>query len=210
MIYLEVLCEGSSDVPVLREILTRGLGLSEDEHFRIHPHQGKGKLPENPLKLPKEWRNALLDQLPIKLRNYGRQAAGDYETAVLVVIDADDDDCKELKTSLLDMLAKLDSRPKRVLFRIAVEETESWFIADPAAVKRAYGNCNTGNLNKIEPDSICGAWERLAEALGLDPRLDADKNEWAAQIAPHLDLASPKSPSLHALLKGVPPLLAEA
>jgi hypothetical protein len=207
MIYLEVLCEGSSDVPVLREVLTRGLKLKENEQFRIHPHQGKGKLPANPLKLPTHWRNALLDQLPIKLRNYGKQAGGDYETAVLVVVDADDDDCVALKRSLTDMLGKLPEKPKRVLFRIAVEETESWFIADAAAVKKAYPRVRVAALTNFGPDAVCGAWERLAEALGLDPKKEEDKTGWATAIVPHLDLQSPKSPSLRCLVDGVPRLL---
>lgn len=207
MIYLEVLCEGSSDVPVLREVLTRGLGLKEEEQFRIHPHQGKGKLPANPLKKPDVWQNALLNQLPIKLRNYGKQAAGGYETAVLVVVDADDDDCVALKTSLVEMLGKLDVRPARVLFRIAVEETESWFIADSAAVKKAYTHAKVADLEKFDADVICGAWERLAEALGLNPKLDQDKVGWATAISPHLNLDSPKSPSLDCLIHGVPKLL---
>ena len=181
----------------------------ENEDFRIHPHQGKGKLPTRPLARPMPGRNALLDLLPIKLRNYGKQAAGDYETAVLVVVDADNDDCKSLKQSLVDLLDRLDSKPKRVLFRIAVEETESWFIADGAAIKSAYSRAKIGNLNKYDPDSICGAWERLAEALGLAPQ-DADKTAWAAAISPHLDLKSPKSPSLKCLLNGVPGLMGTA
>jgi hypothetical protein len=155
---------------------------------------------------PPVWRNALLDQLPIKLRNYGKQASGDYETAVLVVVDADDGDCKLLKQSLLDMLTKLDAKPSRVLFRIAVEETESWFIADAAAVKKAFNRARIADLERHEPDSICGAWETLARALGLDPHRDADKTAWATEIAPHLDLKQPKSPSLRCLIEGVPRL----
>jgi hypothetical protein len=206
VIYLEVLCEGSSDVPAIREVLTRGLKLTEEEEFRIHPHSGKGKLPENPLARPIPGRNTLLDQLPIKLRNYGRQSKGGYETAVLVLVDADADDCMELKQSLLDLLQELDAKPVRVLFRIAVEETESWFIADTAAVKRAYPRAKIADLKNIKADSICGAWERLAEALGLDPKTDADKIGWANSISPHLDFQKPKSPSLGCLLTGVPKL----
>ena len=37
MIFLEVLTEGSSDVPAVKEILTRRFNLKENEHFRIHP-----------------------------------------------------------------------------------------------------------------------------------------------------------------------------
>jgi hypothetical protein len=93
------------------------------------------------------------------------------------------------------------------MFRIAVEETESWFIADGAAVKKAYPRANVLNLGKLKADSICGAWERLAEPLGLDPQKYADKTGWATAIAPHLDLNVPKSPSLKCLIEGVPRLL---
>jgi hypothetical protein len=51
MTYFEVLVEGGSDVPALREILTRKFALEEGRDFRIHPHKGRGKLPVNPLKL---------------------------------------------------------------------------------------------------------------------------------------------------------------
>ena len=207
MIYLEVLCEGSSDVPAIREILTRGCKLVEDQDFRIHPHQGKGRLPATPLAKPVQGRNTLLDLLPIKLRNYGKQAQGDYETAVLVLVDADGDDCKSLKKSLVDLLDKLDAKPARILFRIAVEETESWFIADGAAVAKAYPHAKISELKKYPADSICGAWERLAEALGLDPQYDADKTAWAMAISPHIDLNSPKSPSLKCLVQGMSRLM---
>ena len=52
MIRLEVLVEGASDVPAIKEVLQRKLGLVENAQFRIHPHRGKGKLPANPLKKP--------------------------------------------------------------------------------------------------------------------------------------------------------------
>jgi hypothetical protein len=43
---------GQTDKPAVREILQRRFNLKEDLHFRIHPHRGKGKLPENPLTRP--------------------------------------------------------------------------------------------------------------------------------------------------------------
>ena len=43
MTHFVVLVEGASDVPAVREVMTRRFGLAEDVHFRIHPHQGKGK-----------------------------------------------------------------------------------------------------------------------------------------------------------------------
>ncbi|HEY8747071.1 MAG TPA: DUF4276 family protein [Tepidisphaeraceae bacterium] len=211
MRYIEVLCEGSSDVPALREVLVRRFKLSENDHFRIHPHQGKGKLPEKAHRMGKPDRanNSLLHQLPIKLKNMGQQSQGGFEVAVIVVVDADNDDCVDLKKQLLDLYAELPTKPPRCLFRIAVEETESWFIAEPNAVKKAYPRTDTAALARLGKDAICGAWECLARAIGVDRAAcgGGEKTEWAAAISPHLNLTKPESPSLSALVTGVVELL---
>lgn len=207
MKFIEVLCEGSSDVPAIKEVLTRRFKLSEGEHFRIHPHRGKGKLPtpDNRLKPPARGDDALLSQLPIKLKNMGQQTQGDFEIAVVVVVDADDDDCRKLKAGMLDLYNALPTKPPTCLFRIAIEETESWFIADTKAVRKAYNTASIADLGNHDPDAVCGAWERLAECLGHNPAAcrGREKLEWATSIAPHLDLEKPKSPSFAALISGI-------
>lgn len=211
MRFIEVLCEGTSDVPAVREVLSRRFGLIEEQNFRIHPHRGKGRLPswEHLLKVPDRGCDQLLDLLPIKLKNMGRQSAPGFEVSVVVLVDADDDDCCALKEALVRVYQSLPSKPARCLFRIAVEETESWFIAEPQAVKAAYSTADTAALSGIPPDCVCGAWERLAECLGLLPAActGGDKTEWAREIAPKLDLKSPRSPSLAAFIEGVSRLL---
>jgi hypothetical protein len=92
-----------------------------------------------------------------------------------------------------------DPRP-RVLFRLAIEETESWFIADTRAIKQAYPRAKTQKLKPITPDAIVGAWEKLFEALGAKY---VDKTGWAMAIAPHLNLDDPPSPSLRELIQGI-------
>jgi len=209
--FLEVLCEGESDMPALREVLTRRFKLKEGEHFRIHPHRGKGRLPDKAhrLKKPDPADNSLLHQLPIKLKNIGCQSRPGYEVAVVVVVDADRDNCVELKRKLLDLYAELPTKPLRCLFRIAVEETESWFIAEPAAVKKGYPKADITQLAKVGKDAVCGAWECLARAIGVDPAKcgGGEKVAWASTIAPHLSLNEAKSPSLAALVNGVCRLL---
>lgn len=214
MRFIEVLCEGSSDVPAIKEVLTRRFKLTEGEHFRIHPHRGKGKLPapDDRLKAPAPGNDALLAQLPIKLKNMGRQTQGGFEVAVVVVVDADDDDCRQLKLALVDLYNALPTKPRTILFRIAVEETESWFIADARAVRRAYNSASVSELAGHDPDAVCGAWERLAECLGYEPAdcRGGEKVEWATAISPHLDLAAPKSPSLRSLIVGLERVLGRA
>jgi len=135
----------------------------------------------------------------------GRQTRGELEIAVVVLVDADDDDCVELKGDLLALYEALPTKPPHCLFRIAVEETESWVIAEPQAVKRAYSHAKTAELARIEKDAICGAWEALARALGADPTKcgGREKHDWATAISPHLNLQSPSSPSLSALVAGI-------
>lgn len=199
MTFFEILLEGSSDVPAVRGILERRFGWREDEHFRLHPHRGKGRLPANPLARPGLNNRGLLDQLPAKLRGYGHFGE---EYCVVVLVDADREDCRDLKKQLVDLYEKLPSKPSRVLFRIAVEETESWFLADQQAIRAAYPKCRLSGIRDLDPDQVCGAWEHLAAALGHGAS-GSRKNEWARKITPHLDIENPKSPSLRAFLDGV-------
>jgi len=207
MIWLEVLVEGASDAPTVREVLQRKFQLSEGQHFRIHPHKGKGKLPDNPLSIPDLKHQGLLDQLPAKLRGFSKSLP-EY-AVVLVVVDVDDKPCKEFLNELNSMLNALPSKPK-VLFRLAIEETESWFIADIDALRKAFpGRLKTNLLRGIEPDAVIGAWEMLARALNLDPKMvgPTSKFEWARKISPHLDLENPSSPSLRKLIEGLSKIL---
>ena len=203
MSYFEVLVEGASDAPTVREVLVRRFGLVEGQDFRIHPHKGRGSLPANPLARPDPKHQGLLHQLPAKLQGFGRYLGRD--ACVLVVVDVDDTPCHQLLADLQEMLALLPSRPPNVLFRLAIEETESWFIADARAVGMAYPKARLQRMRAVAPDSICGAWEVLAAALGYKPDevTGADKFAWAKAIAPHLNLTTPASPSLDRLLRGI-------
>ena len=199
MIRLEVLVEGASDAPAIKEVLQRKIGLVEDVHFRIHPHRGKGRLPANPLSRPDPKHRGLLDQLPAKLIGYGKSHQNGF---VLIVIDADDASPKQLLADLKQMLSQLPTKPN-VLVCLAIEETESWFIADIEAIARAYPRGLKKQLLKnIEPDAVVGAWEKLALALGMDPKKVSGltKHEWATRISPYLDLDAPKSPSFAKLI----------
>jgi hypothetical protein len=206
LIFLEILVEGGADVPTIQEVLERRFNLVADQHFRIHPHQGKGQLPANPMSRPDSKRRGLLDQLPAKLRGYAHLPKG---YCVIVVLDADDDECKELKTRLVDLYHNTAPRPACILFRLAIEEIESWFLADEEAILRAYSNARVKKIPNEPPDSVIGAWECLAEVLGRNPNecTGSDKREWGKKIAPHLNLDDPKSPSLRALINGIKTLL---
>ncbi len=209
MPYIEVLLEGASDKAVLRELLVRHFNLQEGMHFRLHHHKGKGKLPTNPLANPELHHRGLLDQLPAKLRGWGKSLP---ETAlVLVVIDVDDDHPAALLESLETMLDKLPTKPSKVIFKLAIEETESWFLADLSAIKAAYPRAAIQPLKAVAPDAIVGAWEKLAVALGFDTKTvtGSDKYEWAQAIAPHMNFSTNPSPSLKELVGSVGSYVAE-
>jgi len=197
--FFHILVEGLSDVPTVREIMCRRIGVTEGAHFRIHPHKGKGALPRTASAVPD---STLLGQLPATLRAYALKG---QDHCIVVLVDADQDDCKALKKEMVSMWTKLDPKPPKVLFRIAIEEIESWFIADAKAVSAAYPSANITQITVIRPDSVIGAWEELAKALGLSPSKcsGADKEEWARTIAPKLDLLNPRSPSLSAFIRGI-------
>ena len=202
MNFFEILLEGSSDVPAVRSILQRKFGLRENEDFRVHPHQGRGKLPKHPNLPPQPKHRGLLDQLPAKLRGYSGLPKGYW---LIVLLDADKDKCEMLKQSLVDLYRALPRKPKRILFRIAVEETESWFLADKSAVKKAFPRVDLNRIPGPPHDQQSDAWECLAKALGRSPEEcdGGDKLQWAEAISPHLDLDTPQSPSLSAFISGI-------
>lgn len=202
MTYFHVLVEGRSDEPVVQEILQRRFNLRVDDDFRVHPHRGKGQLPAHPNLKPAPQLQGLLDLLPAKLRAWASLPRTDV---VVVLVDADSDNGAELKAQLLSMYERLEKKPHQVLFRIAVEETESWLIADVRALRLAYPKAKLQKITSFAPDAIVGAWERLAEALGRKPQdcNGADKLEWAKTIMPHVDLDTPKSPSLGCFVEGI-------
>jgi Domain of unknown function (DUF4276) len=203
MIWLEVLVEGVSDVPTIKEILRRKFGLVDGQHFQIHPHSGKGSLPVDAHAKSNPKRLGLLDQLPSKLRVYAKNLP--KHAVVVVIVDVDDTRCVDLLKDLNAMLQSLQDKPQ-VLFRLAIEEMESWFIADANALRSAYpGRLKKAVLRGIEPDDIVGAWEVLASALGFDKASAGPgvKLEWAEKISPHLNLDSPRSPSLRKFIEGV-------
>lgn len=196
---IEVLLEGRSDEPVVREVLTRHFSLTEALDFRLHPHRGKGKIPKNIHAQPDPKHKGLLDRLPAKLRGYSYC----QNCLVVVLVDSDRDDCKTLKRQLVDLYTKLRKKPKHVLFRIAVQETESWLIADRKALLAAY----PGKKKKIArlTKKHGQPWENLAKCLGRNPKdcTGADKAEWATKIAPFLRLQKPASQGLRAFIDGL-------
>jgi hypothetical protein len=182
-----VLVEGSSE----KALLTRWLPRFLPRHtFTIIQHRGKGRLPVQPEARPDVRREGLLDQLPAKLRAYGR-ALDPSTDRVLVLVDLDDDSCLDLKRRLLEALENCEPKPV-MLFRIAIEETEVSVIWRRFAVRlltqsregcgimyrtvfAGRGNCSNELSMQREKTSRPGlrGWDLTWESLGrVGARID--------------------------------------
>lgn len=175
---LHILVEGASEVALLNGWFPRFL---PQHAFRVIQHRGKGRLSGNPANPPDPRREGLLDQLPAKLRAYGR-ILDPATDRILVFLDLDRDRCGELKNRLLSVLDACDPRPT-VLFRIAIEETEAFYLGDPEAIRKAFPQARLNRMKDYVQDSVCGTWELFRDVIGA--RIE-DKVEWAERMAPCL------------------------
>ena len=212
MMHFEVLVEDKSGKIALEYFLEKILGPNGQNHsFRIKSYKGIGHIPKNLKGKTDPSKRILLDQLPRLLRGYGKSFR-DVPASVIVVVDLDDKDCILFKRELLDILAACNPKPS-TLFRIAIEEIEAWLLGDNAAVNNAYPNAIYQVLNDYIPDSICGTWEKLADAVYPDgsqalkkkgwPFIGQEKCKWAEKIAPNIDIDTNKSKSFQVFRDGI-------
>jgi hypothetical protein len=122
----------------------------------------------------------------------------------VVLVDLDDDDCHDLKKRLVALLDHCESRPV-VLFRIAIEETEAFYLGDPAAIRAAFPQAKIRRMKDYVQDSVCGTWELFQRVV--DARSE-DKVGWAERMAPHLGTewkgkGANRSPSFQQFCKGL-------
>jgi hypothetical protein len=177
----------------------------KDHAIVTHSHQGKGSLPKDPMAKSDPKRRGLLDQLPAKLRAFA-ESGDPQDSAVLVLIDADAENCIELKQQLLKMAEGLNPKPN-VVFRIAVEETEAFYLGDLKALKLAYPEADMVKARKYAPDSICGTSELFGQIVhdgGLNKVTWAEKMGQIMAVVPHQN----RSPSFRAFHAGIAKLTA--
>jgi hypothetical protein len=207
--HLVILVEDESGKAALEILVPKIIG---SEHtFEIHAYRGVGRIPRN-MKDPKDAsKRILLENLPKLLKGHGRRFAGygeRYAAAVIVVCDLDDKCLKQFREELFGLLGACNPRPD-TRFCIAVEEGEAWLLGDLAATRRAYPRAKERVLNSYVNDSVCGTWEKLADAVypgGARMLINKgwrtvgeEKSRWAEKIAPHIDIMNNKSPSFRYL-----------
>jgi hypothetical protein len=203
--HFEILVEDVSGKVALDILVPKIIGC--DHTCKIHFYKGIGRIPKG-LKPSSDAQNRiLLDQLPKLLRGYGKTFAGysaDYQASLIVVCDLDNKCQKELRRELLDLLEQCNPKPQ-TYFCFAIEEGEAWFLGDLPAVRKAYPHAKEGVLSSYSNDSICGTWEKLADALVAGgakslqklgwQAIGKEKSVWAEKIAPHTDITNNHSPS---------------
>jgi hypothetical protein len=175
--------------------------------FKVHPYKGIGRIPRNLGKSGDASKRILLDQLPRLLRGYGAAFAkypADYQAAVIVVCDLDDQDLGAFCTDLNSVLNACLPKPN-ACFCLAIEEGEAWLLGDLPAVIKAYPSARQRVLNEYVNDSICGTWEKLADAVYPGgartlsengwQAIGVEKSKWALDITPHMNFAANRSPS---------------
>jgi hypothetical protein len=197
--HLEILVEEPSAEVVLMDLVPRILG--SDHSFKLHPYNGKLDL---------------LKHLPARLRGYRNWLPKDW--GIVVLVDADSEDCQELKTTL-ETIARdagyaTKSKPARngsfqVLNRLAIEELEAWFFGDVAAIHSAYPKLPATLADRRsyrDPDSILGGtWERLEQELQKAGYYPArmPKIETARNVSRHMDPQRNRSRSFQVFRDGL-------
>ena len=157
--HIEFLVEEPSAEAALSKLVPKILG--QDFSFNIHPHQGKPDL---------------LNKLLPRLRGYKPWLPEDWR--IVVLVDADDEDCRKLKgqlekkaeeAGLLTKTARPAGSRFQVLNRLAIEELEAWFFGDVEALHATYPRIpfTLGRKAKYrDPDAIGGGtWESLHREL---------------------------------------------
>lgn len=205
--HFEILVEDQSGKTALDILIPKIIDAPHT--FKVVPYKGVGRIPRNMNAPVDACKRVLLNNLPRLLTGYGKSWYQGYPAVVFVVCDLDDKCLNSFRQELINVLNRCDPRPE-TRFCFAIEEGEAWLLGDIPAIKTAYPKAKTSVLNTYVNDEICGAWERLADAVYKDgskalarmgwQSIGAEKSAWARNIAPHMNPAENKSPSFNYFL----------
>lgn len=126
-------------------------------------------------------------------------------TAVLVILDADDDDPAELEATLLSRCRRVVSLPVAVV--AAHRELEAWFLGSKDALRNVCGIKADANAPP-NPESIRGAKERLTSNMVGGRRYLEVTDQPVMAVRMDLDLAGRRCPSFQRLAAELERILA--
>lgn len=201
--HFEILVEDHSGKKALAILVPKIIG--DENTFIVHSYKGIGRIPKNMRDANDASKRILLQNLPKLLKGYGRTFAGypnDYLATVILLCDLDDKCLKAFREDIFGILNACNPRPE-TRFCFAIEEGEAWFLGDLNAVRSAYPQANNAVLNTYVNDSICGTWEKFADAVcpggaqALSAKgwqaVGAEKSKWAEKVPPHMDISNNNS-----------------
>jgi hypothetical protein len=208
--HFEILIEDSSGTCLLEHLLPKFLGPPNQPHtWRLHAYRGIGRIPKNLAQAPDPSRRLLLTKLPSLLRGYAKTPG---YGAIVIVCDTDNRNCAAFLKELRGV-AKSSGADAITMFRLAIEETEAWYLGDRAAVLQAYPTAKKALFDGYVQDAVCGTWERLADIVHPGgsrtviksewPAAGDVKHQWANRIGPLMDPDRNRSPSFRKLRDGV-------
>jgi hypothetical protein len=212
--HLEFCIEDQSGALFLEAMLPK-LITNPDVTWRVHSYKGVGRMPRKQPNVSTIKARMLLDNLSKIISGMAKTPGID---ALIVIMDADNRNCVELKNELVALWKGI--APKfNAIFRIAVEEMEAWYLGDQAAIRASYPGTKEGALTGYTQDSVCGTWERLADAIEHGgaaalrmagwPAPGVAKCRWAETITPHMNPHANASPSFVAFRNKVLELAAK-
>lgn len=207
--HLEILVEDASGKAML-DILIPQI-ITDGTTYRIISYRGLGRLPSDLRSSGDPSKRILLANLPRLLGGYGK-VFQNFAAAVVVVCDLDDRSEVEFLDELQKLLRECDPPPS-VCFCLAIEEGEAWLLGDLDAVRAAYPKARKDVLASYVNDSICGTWERLADAIHPGgakalskagwSTVGAEKAKWAREITPHMTPSNNRSASFQRFLQRI-------
>ncbi|GAB4437486.1 MAG: hypothetical protein OHK0011_20550 [Turneriella sp.] len=143
-----------------------------------------------------EGKRDLERRIGMKLRAYLNP-----EAFFIVLEDQDSADCKTLKQKLLQNCSNA-GKSDRCLVRIACKELESWYLADLAAVGKAYNKPTVSNEQDREkfrnPERLANPTQELRRLVP-----EFQKISGARQIAAHIDASNERSRSFAVFIQGL-------
>jgi uncharacterized protein DUF4276 len=128
-------------------------------------------------------------------------------TAVLVVLDADDDDAPTLEAALLERARRVTPLPIGVV--LAIRELESWFLGSKESL-RGFRGIRAEAKIPDNPEGIRGAKERLTRNMERGRRYVETDDQPAFASHMDLDLAAQHCTSFQRLVSELERILGKS
>lgn len=185
---LEILVEEPSIAEVLYillpKIFPRGWSLGVNCFIRIH--EGKQDLQRS---------------IPRKIRVASKM---DTKTGFIILQDQDSDDCRKLKSKLVELCESSMQGNNTVPYkvRIVCHELESWYLGDMDAIEKSFPRFHATNFRGRkkfrQPDECVNPKDELKRIVG-----DYSQIQAARTIAQNLDIMNNRSQSFHSFISSV-------